>query len=536
MQDNSNKLLEVKDLAVTFELDIEKVEAVKGLSFSLDKGETLALVGESGSGKSVTAMSLVKLLPDNITKYGEKSQVLFAGENLLKADESKLRSIRGNRIGMIFQEPMTSLNPYIKIRKQIREALRAHNDISVAESEVKVIELLKLVGIDKAEKRMDSYPHEFSGGQLQRIMIAMALINQPDILIADEPTTALDVTIQAEILDLIKDLQAKLGMAVIFITHDLGLAEHYADKVCVMRYGEIIETGAIKQVFANPTHLYTKELLDSTPKGMKQAVSEDAPILMQANNISVSFPVKFSLLGKTLKHFDAVKNISFDIKQGQTLGVVGESGSGKSTLGKAVLQMLNHKGEVDFLGKNLNKLNKKEFNALKANMQIVFQDPFGSLSPRFTIGEIISEGLSVHYPKLTRAQKAEKVKKVLQEVAMDANCINRYPHEFSGGQRQRIAIARAVILEPKFILLDEPTSALDRSIQVKVVELLRDLQKKYNMSYMFISHDLSVVRAMSDTVLVMKQGEVVERGTAEQIFHNPQTDYCKTLIDAAFDL
>lgn len=531
-----NKLLRVKDLAVTFELDIEVVEAVRGVNFELDKGETLALVGESGSGKSVTAMSLVKLLPDNITRYGNNSEVIFAGENLLKANETRLRSIRGNSIGMIFQEPMTSLNPYIKIRKQIREALRAHRDISVAESEAKVIELLKLVGIDKAEERMNSYPHEFSGGQLQRLMIAMALINEPDILIADEPTTALDVTIQAEILDLIADLQKKLGMAVIFITHDLGLAEHYADKVCVMRYGEIIETGAIKEVFLNPAHPYTKELLNSTPKGMKQPVAEDAPLLMEADNIKVNFPIKFSIFGKPLEFFDAVKDISFSIKQGQTLGVVGESGSGKSTLGKAVLQMLRHSGKVDFEGKKLGKLNRKDFNKLKANMQIVFQDPFGSLSPRFTIGEIISEGLSVHYPHLTKKQKADRVTKVLEEVAMDVNCINRYPHEFSGGQRQRIAIARAVILEPKFILLDEPTSALDRSIQVKVVELLRDLQKKYNMSYMFISHDLSVVRAMSDNVLVMKEGEVVERGTAEQIFHNPQTDYCKTLINAAFDL
>lgn len=526
-------LLAVKNLEVTFHTNTGQVKAVKNTSFELNQGETLAIVGESGSGKSVTAMSIIKLLPDHITEYGKNTVIDFKGENLIKKSDKALRAIRGEQIAFIFQEPMTSLNPYMKIGKQLTEVVLEHKNISRAAAEKKAIDMLVQVGIKQPEKRAKTYPHEFSGGQLQRIMIAMALLNEPDILIADEPTTALDVTIQAEILDLIHELQQKMGMAIIFITHDLGLAKHYSDRVCVMRLGEIVERGEIKTIFENPQHPYTIELLNATPKGLKTPIPADSQTLITADNISVHFPIKYNFFGKPTVYFEAVKQISLSIKSGETLGVVGESGSGKSTLGKAILQMLNHSGEVTFAGK---QLEKHHSNDVKADLQIVFQDPFGSLSPRMTIGEIIGEGLQVHQPKLSKPERMNRVREMLKEVELETDMINRYPHEFSGGQRQRIAIARAVILRPKFILLDEPTSALDRSIQVTVVELLRNLQKKYQLSYMFISHDLSVVRAMSDRVLVMKQGEVVESGTAQQIFENPQTDYCKTLIAAAFDL
>lgn len=526
-------LLDVQNLDVVFHTNTGDVHAVKNISFDLNQGETLAIVGESGSGKSVTAMSIIKLLPDHVTAYGAQSVVNFGEHNLLRKHEGFLRGVRGNKIAFIFQEPMTSLNPYMKIGKQLAEAIIEHDNINVAEAQKRAIEMLTLVGIKEPEKRIKTYPHEFSGGQLQRIMIAMALLNKPDILIADEPTTALDVTIQAEILDLIHELQQKMGMAIIFITHDLGLAKHYSNRVCVMQHGEIIERGDIKEIFDNPQHPYTIELLNATPKGMKTPIDADSETLITANDIVVRFPTAYNFFGKPTAYFEAVKNISLSIKQGETLGVVGESGSGKSTLGKAILQMLDHSGEVHF---DSQQLEKSHNNSLKADLQIVFQDPFGSLSPRLTIGEIIGEGLQVHQPELSKKQRMQRVRDMLAEVELNPNMINRYPHEFSGGQRQRIAIARAVILHPKFILLDEPTSALDRSIQVTVVELLRNLQKKYQLSYMFISHDLSVVRAMSDRVLVMKQGEVVESGTAQQIFENPQTDYCKTLIAAAFDL
>lgn len=532
-QQSTQPLLDVKNLDVVFHTNTGDVHAVKNISFDLNKGETLAIVGESGSGKSVTAMSIIKLLPNHITEYGNNSSIAFNGDNLLAQEEKFLRDIRGNKIAFIFQEPMTSLNPYMKIGKQLAEAIIEHENISKAEAQKHVIEMLSLVGIKEPEKRIKTYPHEFSGGQLQRIMIAMALLNKPDILIADEPTTALDVTIQAEILDLIHDLQQKMGMAIIFITHDLGLAKHYSNRVCVMRLGEIVERGDIKEIFDNPQHPYTIELLNATPKGLKEPIAEDTDVLISAKNIEVKFPTSYNFFGKPTSYFEAVKNISLSIKKGETLGIVGESGSGKSTLGKAVLQMLKHTGEVHFDNQQLEKAHN---NSLKADLQIVFQDPFGSLSPRMTIGEIIGEGLQVHQPELSKSERMQRVRDMLVEVELDADMINRYPHEFSGGQRQRIAIARAVILHPKFILLDEPTSALDRSIQVTVVELLRNLQKKYHLSYMFISHDLSVVRAMSDRVLVMKQGEVVESGTAQQIFNNPQTDYCKKLIAAAFDL
>lgn len=530
-------LLEVQNLEVKFATEDGLVSAVNGISFELERGETLALVGESGSGKSVTSMSIMRLLPENITRYSKDSKIIFDGVSILDAPLDQLRKLRGKRLGMIFQEPMTSLNPYLTIGSQLIEAAITHDSsISKQTAEKNAVELLTKVGIREPERRLRQYPHEFSGGQLQRIMIAMALTNKPDLLIADEPTTALDVTIQAEILDLLRALQAEMGMAIIFITHDLGLAEHYSDKVCVMRQGEIVERGEIKQVFNSPAHEYTVELINSTPKGMKEPVPADAKVILDAQDVKVNFVLETSWFGKPKKVFEAVKGISIQVKEGETLGIVGESGSGKSTLGKAIMQMLPYAGKISFDGKDLGSLSKAEARALKAKRQIVFQDPYGSLSPRLTIGDIIAEPLTVHEPNLSKAERTERVMAMLDEVAMPRSAINRYPHEFSGGQRQRIAIARAMILNPKFVLLDEPTSALDRSVQVKVVELLRNLQKKYGLTYLFISHDLAIVRAMSNNVIVMQQGEVVEYGDAEQIFHNPQQEYTKKLLDATFNL
>ncbi len=538
MNNNSQPILEVKNLSITFPTEVREVHAVKGVSFSISKGQTLALVGESGSGKSVTAMSIMQLLPPRGTIYGKDSSIIFEGKEMLNASEKFLITQRGDRIAMIFQEPMTSLNPYLTIARQLTEVLEVHKGMSYKEAFARSVELLELVGIKDAARRLKTYPHEFSGGQLQRIMIAMALANEPDLLIADEPTTALDVTIQAEVLELLKELQAKMNMAILFITHDLGVAKHFCDNVCVMRHGEIVESGEIEDVFLNPKHEYTLKLLNSIPKGMKEKIEIDGDeSLITGKDVWVKYPVKTNIFGTVTKTFDAVKGISLDIKAGETLGVVGESGSGKSTLGRAMVQLLETEGNITFEGQAINGLSNDDMRPLREDMQIVFQDPYGSLSPRLTVGEIIAEGLYVHRPELSKQQRLERVKEVLIEVEMDPILsINRYPHEFSGGQRQRIAIARAIILEPKFILLDEPTSALDRSVQVTVVELLRKIQKKHKLAYMFISHDLAVVKAMSDYVLVMKDGVVVEKGTATQIFENPQTDYCKRLIDAAFEL
>ncbi|MFP5075185.1 ABC transporter ATP-binding protein [Neisseria sp. WLZKY-1] len=511
MNENKENLLTVENLNVYFDLHNHTVHAVRGVSFKVAKGETLALVGESGSGKSVTSMSIMRLLPEKLTRYGSGSRIVFDGTSILDAGEKTLRNLRGGRISVIFQEPMTSLNPFMRIGKQLMETALLHNKgWSKAEARKRILELLERVGIREAERRLKQYPHEFSGGQLQRIMIAMALINSPDLLIADEPTTALDVTIQAEILDLLHDLQKQMGMAIIFITHDLGLAEHYSETVCVMRNGEIVERGKIKQVFAEPKHDYTVELINSIPTGVREPVQGDPDLLIDAKDVRV--------------------------RCGETLGIVGESGSGKSTFGKAVMQMLPYTGQISFEGRDLQNLSKEETRRLQAERQIVFQDPYGSLSPRLTVGEIVGEGLSIHQPQLSKKERIERVLEVLEEVSLPTSALNRYPHEFSGGQRQRIAIARAVILRPKFILLDEPTSALDRSVQVKVVELLCGLQDKYGLTYMFISHDLSVVRAVSNNVIVMRQGEMVEYGTSEQIFSNPQTEYTQRLINAAFDL
>lgn len=529
-------VLEVKDLSVHFHQHTGIVKAVKGVSFSLKKGEILTLVGESGSGKSVTAMSILQLLPYPMAQHGEGSSILYRNTEMIAANAKTLQDIRGNKIAVIFQEPMTSLNPLQTIEKQIGETLIVHKGLNKKQAQKKVIELLHAVKIPKPETRLKAYPHELSGGQKQRVMIAMALANEPDILIADEPTTALDVTVQAEILSLLRQLQEQFGMGILFITHDLGIVQQFSHSVCVMKDGEIVEAGATNKVFKNPQHAYTKMLLDSEPKGLKDRVAKDAEVILEAKNIDVQFPIKKNFFGVPTEYLHAVNNISLTIQQGQTLGVVGESGSGKSTLGKAILRLLSSTGEIQLLGKSIHDINSTELRPLRKEMQVVFQDPFGSLSPRMTVGQVVGEGLLVHEPQMSSSERDKAVLQALEEVEISGSLKNRYPHEFSGGQRQRIAIARAMVLKPKFILLDEPTSALDRSIQVTVVNLLRDLQKKYQLTYMFISHDLAVVRAMSDEVIVMKDGNVMEQGDIEQIFHKPQTEYTKSLINAAFKL
>ncbi|QIM64986.1 ABC transporter ATP-binding protein [Frederiksenia canicola] len=528
------KLLDVKNLDVFLKTDEQIVHAVRDVSFSIEKGQTLAIVGESGSGKSVTSMAIMQLLPNNITSYGKNSSIVFEEKEILSLNEAQLRELRGDRVAMIFQEPMTSLNPFMPIGEQVAEAVSTHNpQISQAELDKLTLEMLQKVKIPDAEKKLKCYPHEFSGGQLQRIMIAMAIINKPDLLIADEPTTALDVTTQAEILDLMHELQEDMGMAIILISHDLRLVHKYSDYVCVMQYGEIIERGETEQVFTKPQHPYTIELLTPIPDNLKNPPADDAANIITADNISVDYVLKRSLFGKPKKVFNAVKDISLHLKVGETLGIVGESGSGKSTLGRAIMQILEYRGKLQFNGQSFDTLSKAELKALKKDMQMVFQDPFNSLSPRLTVGEIIGEGLSVHYPNMSKEERRQKVMKMLEEVNLSPSMINRYPHEFSGGQRQRIAIARAIILEPKFVMLDEPTSALDRSTQITVIELLTNLQKKYGLSYIFISHDLAVVRALSDRVMVMSKGDVVESGDVNQIFENPQDPYTKRLIEAS---
>ncbi|MGF1908379.1 ABC transporter ATP-binding protein [Vibrio kasasachensis] len=528
-------ILTVSQLSVRFETNDGPVDAVKDVTFELYKGETLAIVGESGSGKSVSTNAIMRLLPTNASVAAETA-IRFEDHEITKISEKQMRKIRGDRIGMIFQEPMTSLNPYMRVGEQVAEAIKCHRPVSRVTAKQKVLELFDLVQLPEPTTAYKKYPHEFSGGQLQRIMIAMALINEPDILIADEPTTALDVTVQAEVLNLIKEIQSKMGMAILFITHDLGVVKHLADRVIVMRYGQIVEAGSCQQIFRSPEHDYTKMLINSIPKGSKQPVAEHASQLLQANDIRVKFLVKPHFIASKNTYFEAVKGISLQLKQGETLGIVGESGSGKSTLGRAIIGLLPSNGKIEYKGMDVNKLNDKQRFALKKDIQMVFQDPYGSLSPRMTVGEIISEGLTVHQPQLSKSERLIRAKKALVEVRLEPNAINRYPHEFSGGQRQRIAIARALILEPSFILLDEPTSALDRSVQLTVIELLKELQLKHNIGYLFISHDLSVVKALSDRVLVMQKGEVMEQGSAEEIFTNPQHEYTKKLISASFDL
>jgi len=528
-------LLRIQDLAIDFTTSDTVTHAVRDVDFTLDKGETLALVGESGSGKSISALSILQLLPYPMASHPAGS-ITFNGEEVIGAPNPILREIRGNKIAMIFQEPMTSLNPLHTIEKQIAEVLYLHKRMTGKEARARVIELLELVGLQHLTGRLNAYPHELSGGQRQRVMIAMALANEPDILIADEPTTALDVTVQAQILKLMKDIQAKMGMAILLITHDLGVVRKTADKVCVMKKGVIVEQGAVVDIFDNPQHAYTQALLAAEPRGEAVPLQDNAPIVMQGKNVKVHFPIKTGLFRKTTDYVRAVDGIDVEIRAGQTVGIVGESGSGKSTLGFALLQLNNSQGDIIFNGTSIQDMPEKELRDLRGDMQIVFQDPFGSLSPRMSIAQIIAEGLTVHFPKMSREEQDDAVVKALEEVGMDPALRHRYPHEFSGGQRQRIAIARAVVLKPKFIVLDEPTSALDMSVQAQIVELLRDLQVKHNLAYLFISHDLKVVKAMSHQVMVMQAGKVVESGTAQQIFEAPEKDYTKKLISAAFDL
>ncbi|WP_373237502.1 ABC transporter ATP-binding protein [Cohaesibacter celericrescens] len=529
---SSNPLIDVKDLSVAFLQDGEEKLAVDRISFSLKKGETLALVGESGSGKSVSALSILKLLPYPAASH-PSGEIWFDGKDLLSADDKSLRSVRGNRISMIFQEPMSSLNPLHTVEQQVGEVLSIHHGMSDKQARARVLDLLNDVGIRDPEERLKSYPHQLSGGQRQRVMITMALANEPEVLIADEPTTALDVTVQAQILELLRDLQKSHGMALLFITHDLGIVEKLADRVCVMTEGKIVEQGPTAQIFANPTHAYTKHLLSSEPSGKAHPVPHDAPVLLTTDDLKVWFPIKHGFMRKTIGHIKAVDGISLSIRSGETLGVVGESGSGKTTLGLALLRMISSEGPIVFQGANLDGLDNRSMRDKRGEMQIVFQDPFGSLSPRMSISQIVDEGLAIHAPDLSSKERDAKVVAVLKEVGIDPNSRHRYPHEFSGGQRQRISIARAMVLEPTFVMLDEPTSALDMSVQSQVVDLLRDLQARHGLTYLFISHDLKVVRALSNRVLVMRQGKVVEEGDVEQIFDAPKTDYTKALMAAA---
>ncbi|MDD9902995.1 MAG: ABC transporter ATP-binding protein [Rhodospirillaceae bacterium] len=531
----TDKLLSIDDLSVSFATPGGDVDAVRHISFDISEGETVALVGESGSGKSVTALSVLQLLPYPVARHPSGS-VRFQGDEVMGADEAALRGIRGNRISMIFQEPMSSLNPLHTVQKQIAETLILHKGLSEAEARARVLELLKLVGLANAEQRLTAYPHELSGGQRQRVMIAMALANEPDLLIADEPTTALDVTIQAQILKLLKDLQAEFGMAMLFITHDLGIVRKIADRVCVMREGEIVEAGETASLFADPQHEYTQRLLAAEPKGSKIAPEESAPLIIEGDDVKVWFPIKKGLLRRTVDHVRAVDGISVTVRAGQTVGVVGESGSGKTTLGMALLRLEQSTGGIRFEGRDIQALSVSDLQPLRRQMQVVFQDPFGSLSPRMSIGEIIAEGLRIHDPDGDAASRDAKVVEALQDVDLEPDSRFRYPHEFSGGQRQRIAIARAIVLRPRFIVLDEPTSALDMSVQAQIVDLLSDLQRKYGLAYLFISHDLKVVRALSDHVIVMKDGKVVEQGATETIFDNPVETYTKALMAAAFDM
>ncbi|MCG6415311.1 ABC transporter ATP-binding protein [Vibrio fluvialis] len=528
-------LLQVRNLSVSFQTNDGVVNAVNNVNFELNVGETLAIVGESGSGKSVSTNALMQLLPNN-ARIDAQSSIVFEGEELLEKSEVQMRRVRGDRIGMIFQEPMTSLNPYLRVGIQVAEAMMCHRKVSMTQAKQRVLELFELVHLPNPQQAYSKYPHEFSGGQLQRIMIAMALINEPDILIADEPTTALDVTVQAEVLKLIKEIQSKMGMAILFITHDLGVVRYVADRVLVMCKGDVVEEGDTQELFTNAKHDYTRMLINAIPKGSKDPVDANAPALLKASDIRVKFLIKPHFIASRNQYFEAVKGISLELKQGETLGIVGESGSGKSTLGRALIGLLPSTGEIEFKGMDYRKLSEVQRLTLKKDIQMVFQDPYGSLSPRMTVGEIITEGLLVHQPHISKAERLQRARKALEEVRLDASAINRYPHEFSGGQRQRIAIARALILEPSFILLDEPTSALDRSVQLTVIDLLKDIQQRRNIGFLFISHDLSVVKALSDRVMVMQKGEVMEQGSAEDIFHRPQHDYTKKLIAASFDI
>ena len=528
----SETVLDVRDLGIRFHQDGRVIDAVRGVSFSVGKGETVALVGESGSGKSVTALATVSLLPDSALVTGS---VRYNGAEMVGAAEPDLRRVRGNDISFIFQEPMTSLNPLHTIQTQLGESLALHQGLTGDAARARIIELLNKVGIREAESRLDAYPHQLSGGQRQRVMIAMALANGPDLLIADEPTTALDVTIQAQILELLADLKRTEGLSLLFITHDLGVVRRIADRVCVMQGGEIVEQGPAEQIFAAPQHPYTQKLLAAEPKGRPDPVAADAPEIVRTEGLRVWFPIHRGFLRRTVGYVKAVNDATLSVRAGETLGIVGESGSGKTTLALAILRLIPSTGPVVFLGQDLQSRHGRELRDLRRNLQIVFQDPFGSLSPRMTVEQIIAEGLGVHGVEPGR-DKRQMVADIMTEVGLDPAAMGRYPHEFSGGQRQRTAIARAMILRPKLVVLDEPTSALDMTVQVQIVDLLRALQRKWGLAYLFISHDLRVVRALAHKVIVMKDGDVVEAGVGAQVFENPQHAYTQALLAAAFGL
>ena len=532
---SAEPLLVIDNLSVDFGQGAGAVHAVRNVSFTIERGETVALVGESGSGKSVTALSVLQLLPYPPARHPTGS-VRFAGEEMIGTSAESLRRVRGDRIAMIFQEPMTSLNPLHTIERQVSESLLLHKGLTRAAARRRTLELLDQVGIPDAANRLDAFPHQLSGGQRQRVMIAMALANEPDLLIADEPTTALDVTIQAQILTLLKTLQKRYGMALLFITHDLGIVRKMAGRVCVMNAGQIVEHGPVEQVFDQPSHTYTKHLLSAEPKGKPGERDPDAPVVMAADDVKVHFPIKRGVFRRTVGHIKAVDGVSLELRSGHTVGIVGESGSGKTTLGLALLRLEQSQGAIRFDGRDLRDLPPRSLRPLRKEMQIVFQDPYGSLSPRMSVEQIVGEGLDVHGIARDAQERRDLVDSVLAEVGLDPSMRDRYPHEFSGGQRQRIAIARAMVLKPKFVVLDEPTSALDMSVQAQIVDLLRYLQARHKLAYMFISHDLKVVRALADEVIVMRNGQVVERGPARQIFEEPQTPYTKALMEAAFNL
>ena len=528
-------LLQIRDLSVSFAMPGSTVEAVRHISFDIDEGETVALVGESGSGKSVTALSILQLLPYPLARHPSGS-IRFRGQEMVGARESLLRQVRGDRIAMIFQEPMTSLNPLHTLEKQVNEVLLVHKSLSRVDARARTRDLLRLVGLSDAERRLGAYPHQLSGGERQRVMIAMALANEPDLLIADEPTTALDVTIQAQILTLLKELRAKFGMALLLITHDLTIVRKMADRVCMMTEGEIVEAGPTAQIFEHPRHPYTRRLLAAQPRGGPLAAATEAPVIVEGREVKVWFPIKAGFLRRTVDHVKAVDGISVAVREGHTVGVVGESGSGKTTLGLALLRLQSSQGSIRFRGREIQSVPEGRLRSLRREMQVVFQDPFGSLSPRLSAAQIIEEGLRVHRLGDTPAERRRMIDEALREVGLDPESRDRYPHEFSGGQRQRIAIARAMVLRPRFVVLDEPTSALDMSVQAQIVDLLRDLQARHNLAYLFISHDLRVVRALSDEVVVMRAGRVVEQGPTAEIFEHPTHPYTRALMAAAFDI
>jgi microcin C transport system ATP-binding protein len=527
--------LSVRDLSIAFRSSGRETLAVDRISFDIKKGECLALVGESGSGKSATALSILKLLPYPAARHPSGS-IHFHGQDLIALSERDMQRVRGDDITIVFQEPMTSLNPLHTIDKQIGEILLLHRGLTGAPARARTIEVLSQVGIPDPETRLKSYPHQLSGGQRQRVMIAMALANEPDLLIADEPTTALDVTVQAQIIALLKDIQARLGMSLLFITHDLGIVRKIAQRVCVMKDGKLVEQGTVEGVFSSPQHPYTRALLAAEPKPDPAPPQPDAPVVLETTDLKVWFPITAGLMRKVVGHVKACDGLTIELRKGETLGVVGESGSGKSTLGRAILRLISSDGLIAFMGHNLQGLKFKEMLPFRRDMQIVFQDPYGSLSPRMSVADIIKEGLKVHHPDMTERQRDERVVQALNDVGLDPATRFRFPHEFSGGQRQRIAVARAVVLEPSFIVLDEPTSALDMLIQAQMVDLLRDLQKRHNLTYLFISHDLRVVAALASRLLVMRHGLVVEAGDAAELFRNPKTDYTRALFAAAFNL